>query len=297
MRNTKTWILSVVMLSSLIAVIPAIAGVAKHTTEIDDGVYTFGDPAKDYYSMFVVTDEGVIVVEPVNTGHSKALFNAIKSVTKKPIKYLLHSHNHWDHSGGGQIFRDAGATIVAHYDAYEWMKANPRQDVALPDEGWKGKRKDIILGGTTIELHYLGMNHGLGMTVFRLPKEKIVFIADIVTPERVLFSIVPDFNITQWVRSLKEIEALDFKTAVFTHGKPTGTKKDVTANREFIEDLKGAIYAEFKKGTNPMMIPSVVQLPKYEHWAMYEQWLPLNAWRVLLDGHMGPFPWHAEHDH
>ena len=70
---------------------PAFAGIAKHTTKIDDGVYTFGDPAKDYYSMFVVTTDGVIVVEPVNTEHSKALFKAIKSVTKKPIKYLLHS--------------------------------------------------------------------------------------------------------------------------------------------------------------------------------------------------------------
>jgi len=268
----------------------------EHTIKVVDGVYTFGDPAAGYTSMFVVTKKGVIVVEPINTTHSTAMLSAIRSITKKPIKFLLHSHNHWDHSGGGQVFRDEGATIVAHTEAYEWMKANPHRDMALPDESWAGNRKNIELGGKTIELHYLGMNHGLGMTVFRLPAEKIVFIADLVTPKRLLFTIVPDFNVKQWQRTLKEIEGMDFKTAIFTHGNPaTGTKEDIAGNREFMEDLQSAIYAEFQKGTNPFMIPNIVKVPKYEEWDMYREWLPMNAWRLLLDDHMGPFPWRPNH--
>ncbi len=291
----KLFIFGIVVFSAWWMINPASAEMAKHTTKVADGVYAYGNPAGGYTSLFVVTKEGVIVVEPINTGHSKAMLKAIRSVTKQPIRYLLHSHNHWDHSGGGQVFRDAGATIIAHVEAYEWMKANPNKDMALPDESWAGNRKDIILGGTTIELHYLGMNHGLGMTVFRLPREKIVFIADIVTPNRLLFTIVPDFNVKQWVRSLREIEAMDIKTAVFTHGKPVGSKQDVTANREFIEDLRAAIHAEFIKGTNPFAIPNVVRLPKYQDWAMYDEWLTMNAWRLLLDDHMGPFPWRPNH--
>ena len=132
----------------------------------------------------------------------------------------------------------------------------------------------------------------MGMTVFRLPREKIVFIADIVTPKRLLFTIVPDFNIKEWVRTLQEIEKLDFDTAIFTHGAaPVGSKADVTANREFIEDLRAAIHAEFEKSTNPFQIPNVIQLPKYEDWAMYDEWLTMNAWRILLDEHMGSYPW------
>lgn len=268
----------------------------EHTSKVADGVYTFGDPAAGYTSMFVVTKKGVIVVEPINTTHSKALLKAIKDVTKRPIKFLLHSHNHWDHSGGGQVFKDEGATIIAHTEAYEWMKANPHNDMLLPDESWAGNRKNIELDKTTIELHYLGMNHGLGMTVFRLPKEKIIFIADIVTPNRLLFTIVPDFNVKEWIRTLKEIEDMDFEKVIFTHGNPVvGTKKDITGNREYIEDLQNAIYAEFQKGTNPFMIPNIVKLPKYEGWAMYNEWLTMNAWRILLDSHMGPFPWRPDH--
>ena len=261
-----------------------------------DGVYRYG-PGNGYFSMFVVTSEGVIAIEPVDTKHSQGLLEAIGSVTDKPVRYLLHSHNHWDHSKGGQVFREQGANIVAHVEAYEWMKANPHPELALPDEAWAGSRKDIVLGGRTVELHYLGMNHGLGMTVFLLPKEKIAYIADIVTPNRVLMSIVPDFNIKEWKRTLREVERMDFQRAVFSHSlakEAFGTKADVTSVREFIEDLQAAIAAEFKRGTPFGKIPSTVKLPKYEHWALYDEWLPLNAWRVMLDMHMGPFPWRPD---
>lgn len=269
----------------------------EHVWKVADGVYRYG-PGDGYYSMFVVTDVGVIAIEPVNIKHSQGLLKAIRSVTEKPVRYLLHSHNHWDHSKGGQVFRDQGAKIVAHEEAYEWMKANRHTDLALPDEIWTGNRKDIILGGKTIELHYMGMSHGLGMTVFLLPKEKIAYIADIVTPNRILFTIVPDFNIKEWMRTLTEVEKLDFQTAIYSHSQakePFGSKTEVTQTREFIEELQAAIIAEFKKGTPFLKIPSTVKLPKYEHWAMYNEWLPLNVWRVMLDMHMGPFPWRPDH--
>lgn len=268
----------------------------SHTAKIDDGVYSYGNPAKGYFSMFVVTNEGVIAIESVNSKHAAGLVEAIKKTTDKPIRYLLHSHNHWDHSSGGQVFKDAGAKTLAHLEAYEWMKANPGADMAVPDESWNGTRKDITLGGTTIELHYFGMNHGLGMTVFLLPKQKIAYIADIVTPNRVIFNIVPDFNIKEWERSLEEVLKLDFNKIVASHNEKQnplqgGSKQDVADNLQFIRDLRTAIFAEFKKGTNPMMIPNVVQVPKYKDWAMYKEWLPMNAWRILLDEWMGPFPW------
>jgi len=281
-----------VFLSACLLINPAFAEMAEHTTTVDEGVYAYGDPAHGYTSMFVVTDDGVIVVEPVNTRHSKAMLKAIRSVTDQPIRYLLHSHNHWDHSSGGQVFREEGASIIAHEEAVEWMKANPHRDMVVPDESWRGNRKNIVLGGKTIELHYLGMNHGLGMTVFRLPQEKIVFIADIVAPNQLLFTIVPDLNIRELERSLKEIEAMDFEKAIFTHGRSTiGSKKHVKENREFIEDLRGAINAEIEKGTDPSMIANIVKLPKYKDWAGYEEWLVMNAWRILMDDEMGPFPW------
>ena len=221
-----------VVMAAIFSTLPIMntAFAQEHVWKAADGVYSY-HPGDGYHSMFVVTDEGVIAIEPVSIEHSQGLLKAIMSVTEKPVRYLLHSHNHWDHSRGGQVFRDKGAKIVAHVEAYEWMKANGHPDLALPDDVWSGNRKDINLGGKTIELHYMGMSHGLGMTVFLLPKEEIAYIADIVTPNRVLFGIVPDFNIKEWTRTLTEVEKMDFQTAIYSHShakEPFGTKSDVT---------------------------------------------------------------------
>lgn len=296
-----TWRIVRKLITTVFVLIPAVtvcvAAEKQPVTQAADGVYSY-DPSDGYISMFVVTNEGVIAIEPVNTQHAKGLLKAIQSVTKKPVRYLLHSHNHWDHSNGGQVFRDVGATVVAHVEAYEWMLANPNPDLALPDDVWAGNRRDIVLGGKTVELHYVGTSHGLGMTVFRLPKEKVAYIADLVTPNRVGFTIMPDFNINAWVNALSKIEKMDFDKAIYSHthaNKPIRDKSAVTQTREFIQDMQAAIMAEFKKGTRFDLVPNAVRLPKYEQWAMYEEWLPLNVWRVMLDMHMGPFPWRPAH--
>ena len=66
-------------------------GIAK----ISENIYSYGGYG-EYYSMFIVTAEGVIAIESVDSKHAKGMVDAIKLVTDKPIKYLLHSHNHWD---------------------------------------------------------------------------------------------------------------------------------------------------------------------------------------------------------
>ena len=99
------------------------------------------------------------------------------------------------------------------------------------------------------------------------------------------------------MRTLDEVAQLDFGQAVYSHsasGSPIGTKEDVTLTAAFITDMQAAIGAEFQKGTGFTDIPAAVQLPKYEHWAGYDIWLPLNVYRVMLDMWMGPFPWRAD---
>ncbi|NRD75796.1 MBL fold metallo-hydrolase [Shewanella sp. VB17] len=287
------------LIAMLIVTQFAVAQSNRQTTlAVADNIYSFSVNG-EYISLFIVTDDGVMVFDPINTPHAEAMVKEIKKITNKPIKYVLHSHNHWDHAGGGQVFINEGAMTLAHEEATAWMKANPNRDMIPPTKSWTGSRADIQLGGTTVELHYLGMNHGLGMTVFVLPQSRVAYIADIVTPNRVIFSVVPDFNIREWERSLSEILELEFDTAVFSHNEADtplagGTKEDVVQQLEYIQDLRDGFYAELQKGTNPFMIPTMLTLPKYKHWVGYDDWLEMNVWRILTDEFMGPYPWRAE---
>ena len=125
------------------------------TTKVTDNVYIFR--YVNHQAMFIVTPAGVIATDPISLRRpEKPYIDAIQAVTKAPIKYVIYSHSHFDHSAGGQPFKDLGATFVAHRNAKERIALKP-QDVVVPDQV-VDDRNVITLGGTTLELFYVGKN-------------------------------------------------------------------------------------------------------------------------------------------
>src|SRR5881227_1469556 len=146
------------------------------TKKVDgtEGVYIFRNG--NHQSMFIVTKDGVIATDPIAYGRptgGQQYVDEIKKVTDKPIKYLIYSHHHFDHIAGGKPFKDAGATIVAHRRAKERLAVLKDPHTPLPDQVVSGDGWTIKLGGTTLELKYLGLNHSDSNLVMWLPKEKI----------------------------------------------------------------------------------------------------------------------------
>lgn len=103
-------ILAGAVASSICSPLISAQDLPEHAARIADGVYSYG-PGADYVSMFVVTDEGVIAFESISTAYSTAVLQAIQESTDKPVRFLLHSHNHWDHASGGQVFKDAAKPL------------------------------------------------------------------------------------------------------------------------------------------------------------------------------------------
>lgn len=275
------------LVSLMVTVLALTAGLFCQSTEyvskkVADGVYSFGGGPWAYYTMFVVTDEGVIVADPVNPDLASAMMAEIKKITNKPVKYVIYSHNHWDHVSGAKIFKDAGATVLSHIETKNNLLPNP--NAITPDQTWTGDRFDIRLGGKTVELHYFGASHGSGMTVFRVADEKVLFTADLVVPKRVAFMFMPDFSPQNWIRTLKEIEKLNFETALFAHDIPIGTRKEVVLQRQYLEDLTMAVGTEMQSGD---MMLQTLSLPKYKDWSHYNDWLGMNGARVMLEMMMG----------
>ena len=301
MMNIHSLCLNMFLIKCLLA-LHHLSLVLSDSYQIAEGVFSFTS-ASGYVSMFVLTGEGVLVIEPVSSQHSMLMVEEITSITTEPIKYVFYSHNHWDHASGGKVFQDLGATIIAHEYAYQYIEANLGPDQVLPDQVWSGSQEVLTVGDTTIELHYYGGSHGVGMTAFLLPATKVLYLADTVSPNRVGFTILPDFDIKQWEHTLGEYLKLDFEKAVFTHNmypEPLkgGDKEDVVQMIAFLRDIREGIYEELEKGTNPMLIPTTLKLPQYSHWAMYEEWLPMNIWAVFLQEpiSMGPFMTGPRHE-
>ncbi len=128
-----------------------------------------------------------------------------------------------------------------------------------------------------------------------MPKEKVAYIADLATPGRALFTLLPDFHIQGWLNTLSAIDALDFDKGIYSHSytktTPLDSKKWISITSNYIKDLQKAIGEEFQKGTPFMEISTTVKLPQYDYLLMYKEWLPMNVWRIMLDMGMGPYSW------
>jgi glyoxylase-like metal-dependent hydrolase (beta-lactamase superfamily II) len=96
--------------------------------QIGPGVYAAID-GPDHKSGsnagFVIGDDGVLVIDALFTPEAaKALVAEIRRITPKPIRYVVNTHYHADHTGGDQVLRDAGATIMAHKNVRGWVRVN-----------------------------------------------------------------------------------------------------------------------------------------------------------------------------
>ena len=150
------------------------------TTKVDgtDGVYVFR--YQGHQALFVVTPEGVIATDPIGERRPQAVTTyiaEIRKITQAPIRYVIYSHSHYDHIAGGKPFKDAGAIFVAHENAKTLLTARKNPDIVIPDETVATTRT-ITLGGTSVELNWVGKNHGLDTLIIRLPREKIIFTVD-----------------------------------------------------------------------------------------------------------------------
>jgi glyoxylase-like metal-dependent hydrolase (beta-lactamase superfamily II) len=216
-----------------------------------DGVYTFRNGNSQ--AMFIVTNEGVIATDPVGYGRPTGgadYLAEIKKVTSQPIRYVIYSHHHFDHIAGGQAFKQAGARFVAHRRAKERLEVLKDPHTVLPDET-VDNRRTITLGGTSLELTYIGPNHSDSTLVMRLPKERIVYVVDLLPVGQVPGRGLIDFYPLEAEASIKQIMSMDWERLIPGHpgvGGRLGTKKDVQDQLTFLQDVSAAVKAEAQKG-------------------------------------------------
>ena len=254
------------------------------TTKVEgtDNVYIFRYGG--HQSMFVVTPAGVIATDPIGERRpaAKAYIEEIQKITKAPIKYVIYSHSHFDHIAGGKPFKDLGAVFIAHRNAKKRILELKPDDVVVPDQVVDGK-KVITLGGTTLELNYVGLNHSDSMLVMRLPKEKIIFTVDWIPIKGIQFRGMADTYVPNIEDGLKKVIAMDWDKLIPGHPGPggvqTGTKDDARNQLAYLQDLSAAVKKAVDDNKSYADAQKEIKLPKYESWPNYAPFLPMNIER------------------
>ena len=250
------------------------------TRKVDgtDNVYIFRNG--NHQAIFVVTQDGVIATDPVAYGKPQggAQYVAeIRKITQAPIRYLVYSHHHYDHIAGGRAFKEAGATIVAHRRAKERLEVLQDPATPLPDETVDDKGRTISLGGTTLELTYVGLNHSDSTLVMRLPKERLVFVVDLLPVGQMPARGMIDFHPLEAEESIKRILAMDWDRLIPGHPGPgdrLGTKKDVEEQLALLQYASETVKAAAREGKCWEPAEKELQLPKLQHLPNYASGLP-----------------------
>jgi glyoxylase-like metal-dependent hydrolase (beta-lactamase superfamily II) len=257
-------------------------------TRVAEDVYMWRSVGHN--TMFVTTDEGVIAADPiglVNQRSPQMYRAAVASVTDRPVTHLIYSHDHADHITGGFIFADT-ARFYSHQLAAPKIDAQDNVKNPAPTE-LVDERMSLTVGGKTVELIHVGRNHSDNSLVIHYPARRLLFAVDFIPVNRLPFqALMGDFPL-EWIESLSRIERdIDFDVLVPGHG-PLGSKRNVTADREYFEELIAAIRAARAQGladNSEQMVAAVrtALAPKYGTWEQFSAWLPLNIQGIIREG-------------
>jgi glyoxylase-like metal-dependent hydrolase (beta-lactamase superfamily II) len=248
-----------------------------------DNIYIFRNG--NHQAMFIVTKAGVIATDPVAYGRptgGQQYIDEIRKVTNQPIRYLIYSHHHYDHIAGGKAFKDAGARIIGHRNVRARLAPLGDPNTPLPDELVGDEGRAIILGGTRLELHYVGRNHSDSTLVMLLPKEKIVFVVDLLPVGRMPGRGMIDFYPLEAEKSIERIIAMNWERLIPGHpdsGGRLGTKDDARQQLQLLRDASAEMKKLGQGGKCWDTAEKEFALPKYASLPGYEQGLPFIARR------------------
>lgn len=255
---------------------------AAYSIELVAGnVYRF--TSGHYRSVFMVTQEGIFVTDPIDDASAKFLRNQLAERFDVPVRFVAYSHNHIDHVYGGRVFDAPGVDFIAHELAREdlvWTKADTRIPNLTFDD-----RLTVHLGDSSVTLRYHGTNNGRGSVSMHFAPANVMFVVDWIVLGRMPYRDLQGYDIHGMIRSTREILALDWETLVGGHAAK-GDRNAVQRYLSYLEALYGAVRDGMLAGKTLDELRSEIRLEEFSDLRQYEDWLPLNVegvHRILTD--------------
>jgi len=180
--------------------------------QVKDGLYMITGPGGNIGVR--TTSEGVILIDNKYPQDFDEIQSLVASVSDLPVRYVINTHHHGDHSGSNAGYIEV-AEIIAHQNARDNM-IRGNQDA--PPRLVYTKQTAVYLGGVEVRAYYMGRGHTNGDTVVYFPDLKTVHGGDL------LHGIAPFIDYANggsshgWVGTMNNILALDWDTAIPGHG-------------------------------------------------------------------------------
>jgi cyclase len=218
-----------------------------------------------------VTSEGVVLVDDMFDRNHVDILAQVKSVTDKPLKYVLNTHQHDDHAGGDLKMLPI-AEVIAHRNAranlvdikQPYYEDTPGTPIGLPRVTFSDEAS-VYLGGREVRAKYFGRGHTSGDAIVYFPDLKTVHTGDLFLGRRAGrggapaptrppgVNIYVDYaqggSFLDWTRTLDGALTLDFDTVIPGHGA-VSTRDDVVNFRADLETMRTRLAGLVKRGAS-----------------------------------------------
>ena len=214
-----------------------------------------------------VTDEGVILIDDKFPRNFAEIQELVGTVSDQPVRYVINTHHHGDHSGGNVEYINI-AEVIAHQNARDNMV---RGDQDAPPRLVFTDQTAIYLGGVEVRAFYMGRGHTNGDAVIYFPDLRTVHGGDL------LHGIAPFIDYGNggsskgWVETMNNILELDFDTAIPGHGAMM-SREDVMNFRNQMEAVRLRMADLIRSGVTKSQAADRIRTPDLS-WTMAENGL------------------------
>ncbi len=265
------------ILENVVGSVYAIVGPLGNRTAVNLGNNaTFG---------FVVTEEGVVLVDPGGTYKgAKRIHEVIASVTDKPVRYVVNTGGQDHRWLGNDYFQRLGAKVIASNTAVAdqknrlkdiyFMLSNTAGEAAMQGTVERyadirfDERYEFSLGGVEFHVVHPGAAHSPGDAYVWLPEYKVVFSGDIIYVERLL-SLMAFSSSKAWIRAFSALEALQPEHVVPGHGKPTTLEAARQSTLDYLTMLREEV-GDFMDQGGVIQDVSRIDQSRFQHLENYE---------------------------
>ena len=226
--------------------------------KIKDDIYVISNAYVPGLTTALITNEGVLLVDDKFEIDHDSIMAQLKTVTNQPVKYVINTHFHADHSGGNAKLQALDALAVASDQARVRMVAGNQP--GLPDMTVR-ERATIYLGGKPVELYWFGRAHTDGDVVVLFPEHDVIVMGDMYTngegtPQLIDYS--GGGSAKEWTATVDGVLKLDFATVIPGHGHPA-TRADLQAFRESTVRFSGLVSELVKQNKSKAEIEAAMR--------------------------------------
>jgi cyclase len=205
-----------------------------------------------------ITNEGVIMVDDKYEPDFQNIVDKVKSVTNQPIKYILSTHYHADHSGGNTRFASVAeiiSTVNAHNNIVKHVQSNAPEGMVAARVTYT-EETNLFLGGKEVRARYFGRGHTNGDAMVYFPALRTLHTGDLVTssPQGPLIDYPGGGSLVEWPKTLDKVSQFwDFDRVIPGHG-PVTNKAGLMTYRNSADAERTKVQAQVRGGKNEAQV-------------------------------------------